>query len=75
MIEKYEDVFERGVYPYIHNRIQANAKTEDIVKEVYDRFPVYIAFFKCNQEMIVEMLRQIVSGMRLIMNTYAKSDQ
>ena len=75
MIDKYQDIFDRGVFPYIHNRLHTEIDDYDLAREVYNRFPVYIAFFKCNQEMILEMLLQVIRGIRLVMTNNSNAQR
>lgn len=64
MIEKYRHIFE-SIHSYIFNRIQIIDSDLDIAREIYAKFPAYVAFFKVDTEMQVEMLEQIVAGARL----------
>jgi len=61
MIKKYEFLLDK-VHQYCYNRIQVETDDLKIARELYDKYPVYVAFFKCDTEMIISMLEQISRG-------------
>ena len=67
MIKKYEFLLDK-VHQYCYNRIQVETDDSKIARELYDKYPVYVAFFKCDTEMIISMLEQISRGIRLTRN-------
>lgn len=56
MIEKYKTV-KQDIFEYIHNRTKAGVSPETIVVEVENRFPAFIAFFKCEPDMLAEFMQ------------------
>ena len=58
MLEKYNSV-KTDVFEYIHNRTATGIPPENIAAEVEQRFPTWIAFFKCDAEMKQELLEWI----------------
>jgi len=64
VIKKYEHVFER-IHQYIYNRIQVESDDLKIAREIVAQYPTYIAFFKCDSDMIEEMIYQSVCSSRL----------
>jgi len=67
MIKKYEFILDK-VHQYCYNRIQIETDDLKIARELYEKYPVYVAFFKCDTEMIISMLEQISRGIRLTRN-------
>lgn len=63
MIEKYQDMMD-SVFQYMYNAIQVVEDDKQIAKEVLDKFPTYVCYFKCDSEMILEFLFQTVRNMR-----------
>jgi len=53
-----------------YNQVDKQINHDDlkIARELYDKYPVYVAFFKCDTEMIISMLEQISRGIRLTRN-------
>jgi len=64
MIKKYQHILDK-VHQYIYNRIQIESDDLLIAREIYAKYPVYVAFFKCDTEMIISMLEQLSRGIRL----------
>lgn len=56
MMAKYEKV-KKDVIDYIHNQVLLKTKRRDIVNMVCLRFPVFVAFFKVDREMLKEIVR------------------
>lgn len=63
MIEKYQYMMD-DVFAYMFNSIQVTEDDKQIAKEVLEKFPTYVAYFKCDSEMIFEFLYQTVRSMR-----------
>jgi len=64
MIAKYQHILDK-VHQYIYNRIQVEDDNLLIARELFEKYPVYVAFFKCDTEMIISMLEQLTIGIRL----------
>ena len=63
MIEKYQDVMD-SIFQYMYNSIQVVDDDRKIAKEVCSKFPAFICYFKCDNEMIEEFLYQTCRSMR-----------
>ena len=63
MIAKYESMMD-DVFGYMYNSIQIVESDEQIAKEILSKFPTYVAYFKCDSEMIFEFLYQTCRSMR-----------
>lgn len=59
MIEKYTSV-RTDVLNYIANRIELNIPVSVIAKEVYNKYPVFVAFYTCSTAMVIEFIEWIV---------------
>jgi len=59
MIEKYKTV-KQDVFEYVRNRVKLGIKPGNIAAEVEHRFPTFIAFFKCDPEMINEFIQWLI---------------
>lgn len=62
MIEKYQDVMD-SVFQYAYNSIQAIPDDRLLAKEILAKFPTFVCYFKCDNEMIEEFLYQTVRSM------------
>ena len=63
MIEKYQDVMD-SAFQYAYNSIQVVSDDRQLAKEIIAKFPTFICYFKCDNEMIEEFVYQTVRTMR-----------
>ena len=59
MIKKYETV-KQDVFEYIRNRVKWDVNPSSIAAELEYRFPTYVAFYKCDPEMINEHMLWLI---------------
>ena len=64
MIPKHERIFKNNIISYIINRIHIEPKDAVIADEVISRFPVWIALYKCSQDMQKDFISWLVYGIR-----------
>lgn len=64
MISKHERIFKDNIISYITNRIQVESKDAVIADEVMSRFPIWIALYKCSQDMQKDFISWLVYGIR-----------
>ena len=59
MIHKYMSV-RTDVLDYIANRVELNTPVNVIKIEVFNKFPMFVSFFKCSSDMILEFIEWLV---------------
>jgi hypothetical protein len=59
MIEKYGSV-RLDILDYISNRCELGIGVNIIAKEVYNKFPVFVAFYKSSTDMVLESIELLV---------------
>ena len=67
MIEKYNTI-KKDAFEYIQNRIQAGIAPPYIASELQIKYPVFIAFFNSDPEMILEFMTWLTEQAYFLIN-------
>jgi len=60
MIRKYEGIL-NDIFEYIRNRLVAGTLPEAIVREVIEKYPTELAYYKVDIDMKYELVRELVA--------------
>ena len=59
MIKKYQAIMD-DVFRYLYNSLEVIEDSEKLANEVINKFPTFVCYFKCDNEMIYEFMYQTI---------------